>query len=111
MLLNIRKFQSISFFLILNLKPNAQEKGDNSKRGEYHHRNSIIINRLSQPLYTLSNLGFNLRALSGNTWIHAVKHIADNFGDKTKSEILYPENKRIGTSQTRSINNFWNARP
>ena len=82
LLLNIRKFQSVSFLLVFLLEKEAEHKGQHAEGCEDYHRNQLTAGCFAQ--------------------------VPDQHRHEAEAYVLYPEDQAVGASQDFLVNNLRN---
>ena len=80
--------QAIALLAILGLQPQSQAKSNNAEHGEDEHGQGVVV---LDNLVAIANYGANDTIVA--------QHIADEQGHATQTDVLYPEDERIGRTQ------------
>ena len=83
--LDVGQFQTVVLFTIFELEPESQQESQYAETGENQHRNRVVV------AYVFT--GFDRFAHAG---IDLVENPADDYREGHQSEVLNPENRRIG---------------
>ena len=88
LLLDVRQLEAITLALVLLLQGKGEEKCYDTEAGEYAHREGLVI--------LLEHLAVN------DTLAHdavLIEHPADEQGHEAQTDILHPEDERIGRAE------------
>ena len=82
---NVGLLQAVAFLAILCLQPKGKAKGNNSEHGEDEHGDGVVV---LDNLVAVAYYGANNAIIA--------QHIADEQRHATQTDVLYPEDERIG---------------
>ena len=94
LLLDVGEFQSDALLLIDGFQDEAEDEGCNTEAGEHDQRSGIVQFRST-----------------GAFGIGGIEHLADKHGEEPQTDVLNPEDERIGRTDDLCIDQLGRREP
>ena len=98
---DVRQFQSVSFFLVNGFQHESQYQGGHAQTGKHYQGSCVVVRdgRFFRTDGSVLQLGYQLR-------VGFVQHFANQQREEPQADVLYPENKGVGTTDNFGIYQF-----
>ncbi len=107
--LNVRLFEAITILFVDGFEIDGYQECNDTEGGEDDQRNGVVVG--DEGVGGTSGDGFFGGDDSLVVGVAALQYAANEHGHEAESNVLYPEDERVGTAEIAGIHHFWHRGP